>query len=441
MNSPATEIKEKIRQQFEFGPYPRVPLDKSPKEDANALFMHNLVTSYYLKHQRVISTEGKIILDAGCGAGYKSLTLAEANPGAEIVGIDLSEKSVALAQQRLEYHGFKNAQFQVLNIEALPSLGLQFDYINCDEVLYLFPDPAIGLRAMESVLKPEGIIRANLHSSLQRAGYFRAQEIFQAMELMGNNPEELEAGLVQEIMESLKDGVNLKALTWKPVLNGKDAQERILMNFLLQGDRGYTIPEMFNAIREADLEFISMLNWRYWEVLDLFKDPDDLPAFLAFSLPEITPEERLHLFELFHPIHRLLDFWCTHPSQGNVIAPVSEWEATDWAQVQVHLHPQLRTANVKQGFIEAIQDQKPLDLRTYLGAPANGPVLVDTQAAACLLMLHDGPQPIAALAERWLQLRPKDLITLAPVTFETALAELQQLLTRLELFLYVLLET
>ncbi len=48
-------------------------------------------------------------------------------------------------------------------------LGLEFDYINADEVLYLLPDIVEGLKAMKAVLKPEGIIRTNLHSSFQRA--------------------------------------------------------------------------------------------------------------------------------------------------------------------------------------------------------------------------------------------------------------------------------
>jgi ubiquinone/menaquinone biosynthesis C-methylase UbiE len=77
-----------------------------------------------------------------------------------------------LARQRLRYHGFENLEFYTLAAEELPSLNLQFDYINCDEVLYLLSDPVAGLKAMQSVLKPDGIIRANLHSSLQREFYF-----------------------------------------------------------------------------------------------------------------------------------------------------------------------------------------------------------------------------------------------------------------------------
>ncbi len=91
------------------------------------LYIHNLVTAYYLRNGRVINTEGKVILDAGCGTGYKSLVLAIANPGAKIVGIDLSEESVKLAEQRLHDHGVAKAEFYALKIEDLPSLGLEFD--------------------------------------------------------------------------------------------------------------------------------------------------------------------------------------------------------------------------------------------------------------------------------------------------------------------------
>ena len=68
----ATELREKIRLQFDTGPYPRTPLDKSPKSDAMLLHIHNLANPYYLRNQKAIKTEGKLILDAGCGTGYKN---------------------------------------------------------------------------------------------------------------------------------------------------------------------------------------------------------------------------------------------------------------------------------------------------------------------------------------------------------------------------------
>ncbi len=93
-----SDLLDKIRQQFDSSPYPRIPLDKSPRNNSNELYIHNLMTPVYLRNQKVIDTKGKVILDAGCGSGYKSLILAEANVGAKIVGIDISEESIKLAQ-------------------------------------------------------------------------------------------------------------------------------------------------------------------------------------------------------------------------------------------------------------------------------------------------------------------------------------------------------
>ncbi|HLO51056.1 MAG TPA: class I SAM-dependent methyltransferase, partial [Kamptonema sp.] len=351
MDSKEVDLIDKIRQQFDNAPYPANPLEQSPKYDYQLLYIHNFVTAYYLKNKRVVPTEGKVILDAGCGSGYKSLILAEANLGAKIVGVDISEESVKLARQRLQYHGFDNAEFHDISIENLQSLGCEFDYINCDEVLYLLPDMVAGLRAMKSVLKPDGIIRVNLHSSLGRTLFFRAQEALKMMGLMDDNPRELEIDLLRQIMGSLKNEVMLKRGTWDTESAKNDGW--LLANFLLLGDKGSTIPEMFAALKAADLEFISMVNWRHWDLLNLFENTEDLPAFIALSLPEASLEERLHLFTLLHPIHRLLDFWCGYPNQDEFLVP-SEWALADWQQVRVHLHPQLRTVLAREDLINCI---------------------------------------------------------------------------------------
>ena len=437
MDNNAAEVREKIRQQFDTGPYPRTPLEASPKNDAISLYIHNLVNPYYLRNEKVIETEGKVILDAGCGSGYKSLVLAEANPGAKIVGVDISEKSVELARQRLQYHGFNNIEFYVSSIEDLPKLGLDFDYINCDEVLYLFSDPAIGLQAMKSVLKPNGIIRANLHSSLQRTYFYRAQEVFKMMGLMDENPEEVEIDLVREIMKSLKDQVELKSITWRPDI--ETDEERILMNYLFQGDKGYTISEMFSALRAAELEFVSMVNWRQWDLMALFREPDNLPAFLAISLPDTTVEERLHLFELLHPVHRLLDFWCGHPNQSQSFVPVAEWTLAGWQEAQVHLLPQLKTPELKEALLKSITQLKPFEITQQLLIPEK-PVSIDSTVAACFFPLWEKSQSMRSLVERWQKLRPVHPVTLELTTEAEALEVVIQALTTLERLGYVFLE-
>ncbi|MCU0567940.1 MAG: class I SAM-dependent methyltransferase [Oculatellaceae cyanobacterium Prado106] len=434
-----TEI-DKIRQQFDHAPYPRVPLDLSPQSHVSDLYLHNLVTSYYLKYRQVIQTEGKVILDAGCGSGYKSLMLAIANPGAKIVGIDLSDGSVQLARQRIQHHNLPNCEFHTLLIDDLPQLGLEFDYINCDEVLYLIPDPVAALQSFKAVLKPQGIIRANLHSAYQRADYFRAQALFKLLGLMDESPKDLEHEMVVATMNALIDTANLKMSTWSPsIANPATRDEQIAANHLLVGDRGFIIPEMFEMLRASRLEFLSMVEWRSWDIVELFKDPDNLPDLWNMSLAYASPEEKLRLFELIHPVHRLLDFWCTHDDSDNGLS-VDDWSDEDWHHATVNLHPQLCTEEVRAEAVNCIEQGQGFEISRTIRVVALGPIILDGSLTACLLPLWEGAQPIQALVDRYRQIRPVNPVTLEPVSQTDAFQAVKQCLNRLDAFLYVLLD-
>lgn len=441
MNSEAHEqLQEKIRQQYEHSPYPHTPIEKSPKDDYSRLFIHNLATSYYLRYRKVTSTEGKVILDAGCGSGYKSLALAEANPGARIISVDLSQASVDLARERLKYHGFDNVEFHVLRIEDLPQLGLTFDYINCDEVLYLVPDALTILKSLQAVLKPEGIIRGNLHNVYQRMSFYRGKALFEMMGLLDEGPKDLEYQAVVETMKALKAGVRLRDETWSSQYEDpKTGPEAVFMNYLLMGDRGFTVPEMFELLSEADLEFISMVNWRHWNIVDLFQDPESLPLLWDMGLANASIEEQLRLYELLHPVHRLMDFWCGHPDQLQEIG-LDEWDETDWHNAIVHLHPQLRSAEIKQAFTEEIQRGEAVIISKWISLPTLNPVVLDSISASCLLPLWDESQSMQALVERYLKIQPINPITLEATSETVAFEKVKALLSKLECFLYVLLE-
>lgn len=438
MNKKDSELIEKIRRHYDKIPYPINPIEDSPKDDALALYFHNLLNPYYFRDKQIIEPEGKLILDAGCGSGYTTLALAEANPGATVIGIDISEASVEMTKERLQYHGFYHAEAYVLSIEELPRLGKEFDYINCDEVLYLLPNPSLGLQTMKSVLKPRGIIHANLHNSLQRTNYYRAQELFKVLELMSGKSQEVDPQIVWETMRSLKNQVLLKLQTWSAEFDND--KELTLVNHLLQGDKGYTIPDMFSMLEAAGLEFISMVNWRQWELTDLFKEPDNLPLFLGLSLPEMSLEERLHLYELLNPVHRLMDFWCGHPHQAQPFVPVAEWTLSDWQQAKVHLHPQLKTAVVQEELISCLTKLQPFEISKHLPI-AGQEVLVDSTIAASLLLpLLESVQSMQSLVERSQKLQPMHLVTLKPITQEEAFEIVRQALISLENAGYVLLE-
>lgn len=399
-----------------------LPLEQSPQDSPYLLFKHSLLTAAYRDTRRIQDSQGRRILDIGCGSGYKALTLAIANPGAHIVGIDISETSIQRSQERFQHHGLDTGEFRVLSIEALPSLGMQFDYINCDEVLYLLPDPVAALQTMKSVLAPGGYIRANLHSIYQRRGYYQSQQIFRMLGLM-DNPQEMEVEMVRETMQSLKDNTFIKRVTWNPIHEEKATA--VLSDYLLADDKGYTLPDLFAMLEAADLRFVSMVNWQQWEFLSLFQNPDALPDFWQKNLSRFTPQQQLRFYELLNPIHRTLDFWCTHPTSE---PPPAKHDIP----TRIHLHPVLQTEAVRSAIAQSYAMATPFDFTQHLPLPNTAPLVIESTVAASLLPLWESPQPFATLVERYRQLHPLDPTTLEPMTaaaithqFTTILAPLE----------------
>ena len=430
---------EKIRPQFDALPYPDEPLDKTPSQDTYFLTQHTYAIPYYLRNCQVVDTTDKWILDAGCGSGFSLLALAIANPGANLVGVDLSPKSLEVAQQRLEYHQIPNPVYlHCLPLEALSTLPYHFDYINCDDVLYLLEDPAVGLAAMRSVLNADGIIRANMHSALQRVDYYRVQKFWAKLGCLEESPSPEEITVTRQTMTALNDWVIAKRQTWQPVFDTDD--QGLMMNHLFRGDTGVTMADFSAFLQRAELEFINMLEWRQWNLADLFKNIEDLPIAVALGIAEMTLEEQLHLFELLHPIHRLLDGYCGHPGQGRDRPPIEDWPDSLWQQTTVYLHPQLNTAAFKAGLEEGAKTLGLFSFDPYLKINEQ-PITVDSSFASCLHALLSKPQTVPDLVKRWQQVRPVHLITLAPTTPERAFQTVRNFLVGLEGAGYIMLET
>jgi hypothetical protein len=65
---------------------------------------------------------------------------------------------------------------------------------------------------------------------------------------------------------------------------------------------------------------------------------------------------------------------------------------------------------------------------------------VETSLAACLLPLWEDSQPLEKIVAQWLRIQPLQLDTLEAKDEEIAFKEVTELLTKLELFLYILIE-
>ncbi len=237
------------------------------------------------------------------------------------------------------------------------------------------------------------------------------------MGFMDENPEEREIRATIDVMKLLKGNVDLKK-TWKPAYEGQHSKHAILMNFLFQGDRGYTITDLFALLEEAELEFISMVNWKQWDLCDLFEPGAGWILSWAFSQPK---EQQLHLFELFHPIHRLLDFWCGE-----------RFPAPSLPEPQIaKLHPLLKTERVKQALVDAITGFTPFDINAHLPIEPV-PFLLDSSVSVALVPLWEGDFLISGLAEYWRSIHPHHPMSGQRVTREDAIATVGGMLSCLE---------
>lgn len=101
---------------------------------------------------------GSRVLEAGCGVGAQTVTLARNSPGANITAIDVSADSLAEAERVVREAGISNVEFAQADIFDLPFPPDSFDHIFVCFVLEHLANPVEALRALRTRLKPGGTL-------------------------------------------------------------------------------------------------------------------------------------------------------------------------------------------------------------------------------------------------------------------------------------------
>jgi len=111
-----------------------------------------------LLHSDTSFPPGSKILEAGCGVGAQTVTLARNCPDSIITSIDISETSVADAKRKVESKGFTNVHFQQGDIFNLSFEPESFDHVFVCFVLEHLPNPVEALSILKGLIKPGGTI-------------------------------------------------------------------------------------------------------------------------------------------------------------------------------------------------------------------------------------------------------------------------------------------
>ncbi len=284
-------MSDNVRDQYEAYPYP----SRDPAEEARRLIIGSpsslLEVNHYLFAGRRDFAKPFRALVAGGGTGDATIMLAqqladaarESEGAGEVVYLDLSRASRAIAEARAKARGLTNIRFvtgSLLDLEAL-DLGT-FDYIDCCGVLHHLHDPEAGLAALTEVLAPDGGMGLMVYGTYGRDGVYPLQDLLRR--LVGDRPLAEQVSFTRRLLANLPP-TNLFARN--PVLRDHSGSDAELVDLLLHSqDRSYTVEQLAELVRGAGLHLISFIEPLRYEPATYLKDPVLLRQFGNLSMEE-----------------------------------------------------------------------------------------------------------------------------------------------------------
>jgi SAM-dependent methyltransferase len=288
-------ISDAVSKLYNTYPFPPEPVLNEAPPGYN--WRWNWRTVYQFCAGQQPSQQAIRILDAGCGTGVSTEYLAHHNPEAEVMGIDLSCNALAIAQERCQQSGAKNATFHHLSLFDLDQLPGLFDLINCVGVLHHTPDPLRGIRTLAQKLAPGGLLHIFVYSELGRWEIKLMQEAIAL--LQGDQRGDYHSGV--DIGRRL-----FATLPAENPLRRREEQRWSLENqqdsyfadmYVHPQEIDYNISSLFELIDASGLEFRGFSNPQQWTLEPLVGQD----AALMERAQDLSDRQRCRLIELLNP--------------------------------------------------------------------------------------------------------------------------------------------
>ncbi len=234
-------ITKKVETMYMKYPYP------SPSTEAiqtNELL--NLLKIFELESE--IKFEGVKFLDAGTGSGHRITNVAQHYNKCEFLGLDISEKSLEIANVLKNKKKLENIKFHKANLmNNISSLG-KFNIILCMGVLHHLSNPARGLENLLITLKKDGVIFLYLYGKL--GGHKRMLNKKLISILLAKEKSNYDNGikLIREL------GLNKFEYGWNLNFKSKEEEDSLIVDYLLHANETlYDFNDIDKLFSKSDL--------------------------------------------------------------------------------------------------------------------------------------------------------------------------------------------
>jgi len=241
-----------VRAHYEALPYPpRDPADEGQRLLTTWLDSLAMINHYCFAGEQGFRN-GFRALVAGAGTGDTTIYLAEQlrASNAEIVHLDLSAASTAIARRRAAIRQLDNIVWRQESLLDLPRLGLgKFDYINCSGVLHHLADPDAGLRALLTALAPDGALGMMVYATYGRTGVYQMQELLRRINA-GSESMERRLDNARQVLATLPP-TNWFARAESLIADHRRGDAGIYDLLLHAQDRSYTVEQLYAWLHDG----------------------------------------------------------------------------------------------------------------------------------------------------------------------------------------------
>src|SRR4029079_8098195 len=107
--------------------------------------------------ERLRLKPGSTVLDVGCGSGASAIPAAQTvGPRGRVIGVDLAERLLALAQAKADAQNLSNIEFRQADMEKLGYPDESFDAVVCVFAVFFVPDMVKEVRELWRMVRRGG---------------------------------------------------------------------------------------------------------------------------------------------------------------------------------------------------------------------------------------------------------------------------------------------